>query len=75
LNQEHAGRRGLHVAGLAIEQAHAEIALDRLDAAAERGLAEVHALGGAREMALVGQRHQVAQALEVHRCLSMRLLH
>ena len=43
-DDEFAGGSGAHVAGFAIEQADAEIVLDRLDAPAERGLAQMHRL-------------------------------
>ena len=65
LDQEHARRRGLDGARLTVEQAHADLAFDRLDAAAEGRLAQVHALGRTREMALVGQCNHVPETLEV----------
>src|SRR5262249_35902816 len=63
-DEEGASRRG--PAGGAIEQRQPGLAFERLDAAAERRLAEMHALGSAREAAFVREGHEMAEALEVH---------
>ena len=60
-NQKTACRCRADVAAVPLEQAHAHLALQRLDAAAEGGLAQVHPLGRAREVAGVGQGQQMRQ--------------
>ena len=50
----------------AVDQARAQFVLQRLEAAAERRLRQVRALGGARERALFSQCGQVGKLAQVH---------
>ncbi|MCF6541157.1 hypothetical protein IHV60_24865, partial [Escherichia coli] len=65
-DDEFAGGSGAHVAGFAIEQADAEIVLDRLDAPAERGLAQMHRLRSMCEVQCVSEGHNVTEAAQIH---------
>jgi len=65
-DDEFAGGSGAHVAGFAIKQANAEIILDRLDAPAECGLAQMHRLRGTCEVQRVGKDNHVAEASQIH---------
>ena len=53
----------LHPLGPALEQRHADAILELLDALGERGLRDVHHLGGARDRDVVHDRQEVADQL------------
>jgi hypothetical protein len=59
-------RRELVALADAVDQATAQFVFQRLDAAAQRRLRQVHLRGGAAERAAVGQCQQVFQLFEVH---------
>ncbi|MNQ87628.1 hypothetical protein D3C85_1028590 [compost metagenome] len=61
-----AERRELVALADAVDELHAELLLEHLDAAAERRLRQVHLLGRAAEGAGFGEREQVVELLEVH---------
>ena len=50
----------------ALEQLDAELDLERLDLLADRGLGDVELLGGAPEVQLAGDRHEVFELPEFH---------
>ncbi|MNP38174.1 hypothetical protein D3C76_1316690 [compost metagenome] len=54
------------LAAAALDQGTIQIAFQGLDAAAERGLAEVDGIGGAHEATVIGQGHEVAKLSKVH---------
>ena len=54
----HALGRQIHMPRAAVKQAQAQVALQRADEGAERGLRQVAQRGGAREAALLGQREE-----------------
>ena len=56
-----------HVAGDAVEQAHAQLFLECRDALADRGLRQVQALGGDGEGSGVDDGKEGAEQLGVHR--------
>lgn len=58
--------RQAHLAGAAVQQRQAKLGLQRLDAAAERGLRQVDLVGGARKGAVFDHGEQVLEFLEVH---------
>jgi hypothetical protein len=64
--QSLARRRQQHPRWRALEQRHAEIALERLDLARDGRLAEVHRLGGTRQVAELGHRHEGLELGQVH---------
>ena len=58
--------RGRHrLPRLAVEELHAELALERLNAARERGLAELELGGGAREVLLTPESSRVPQSSQI----------
>ena len=60
--QKHlAGRRELDPAGRAVQQCHAELGLQPSDLLRKRRLGDVQALGGAAEVALLGDGDEVAE--------------
>jgi hypothetical protein len=65
LDQERAGGSGPHSACFAVEQSLTQLAFQRLDAAAESRLAQMHTLGCACEMAFFRQGKEVADAPKV----------
>jgi hypothetical protein len=54
-------RRHGNAARRPVEQLHAQFFLQRLNAAAKRGLTQMHAFSGARKAALFGERNQVGE--------------
>ena len=59
------GQMGL--VALAIEQRAAQLLLEQLDRAGQRGLGDVALLRGAREIERLAQRHEVAGLVHFHR--------
>ena len=68
--QRLARRGGTHLARQALEQRRAQFLLQCGDLVAERGLHHVAALGGAGEVAFLGQRNGKFELLEVHPTIS-----
>ena len=74
LGERAAGARDEQVAGLrhrdlarrALDERHAELGLEAADLLRQRRLRDVLAGGSAGEMALVGERDEVAQLAEIH---------
>jgi hypothetical protein len=65
--KQRAGLGGLRPAGAALEQPHAELALERADLLGDRGLRERQLLAGARERALARDLAERQQPPRVHR--------
>jgi hypothetical protein len=64
--EEHlAGGRELDAAGRAVQQRHAELGLEPADLLRERRLGDVQALGGAAEVALLGDGDEVTEVSEL----------
>jgi len=63
-DQRPARRGQAHLAGRAVEQAHAQIALEALDALRQRRLRHVQAPGGPAEVQLLGHDGEVAQVAD-----------
>jgi hypothetical protein len=63
--QEAAGRRELHAPARALEQRHAEGALELPDLLAQPGLGDVQPLGRAPEVQLLGHGDEVAQVTQL----------
>ena len=63
-----------HVGGLdagrpAVEQRRTDLGLQRLDAARQRRLGDVRRSRGAAEVAVLGDGHEVPEAVQVHRTI------
>ena len=54
------------VAGVALDELDAELALELLDLGRQRGLADEAGLGGAAEVAVVGHGDEVVEVAQVH---------
>ena len=69
VDEHRTGRRQAHAPRGAMEQREAELPLEPRDAARQRGLCDVQALGGTREAQLVGHGQERAQVgeLDAHR--------
>ena len=61
-----AGLGGDHLAADAVEQRLAQFFFQLADLVRQRRLRDVHALRGAREAQVLGQRHEVAQVSQFH---------
>ena len=61
-----AGLRHRDAAGRALDERHAELGLEAADLLRERRLRDVLARRGAREVALVRERDEVAQLAQIH---------
>jgi hypothetical protein len=61
-----AGARNLHAVRGALEQAHGEFLFQRLDLGAQRGLAEVQALGRAGQLPGIGDCRKSAKLIQLH---------
>jgi hypothetical protein len=72
LEQEPAGVGELDVVGRAPQQLDAELLLEQAHLAAERGLGDVQAFRGAREVPLAGDGEEVAQAPQVRHAPAYR---
>ena len=73
LAQEHApGVRQRHVMAAPIEQRDANLRFELPDLLAQRGLRGVETRGGAREVQLVGHRHEVPQMTQFHHAKARR---
>jgi len=59
-------------ATLAVEQRTAQFGLERLDRARQRWLADIAALGRAREIERVRNREEIADLLHFHRDIPVR---
>jgi hypothetical protein len=64
--QHLAGGRKLDAARRAVQERHAELGLEPPDLLRERRLGDVQALGGAAEVALLGDRDERAEMPELH---------
>ena len=70
--QGEAGLSRRDASGFAFDQFYAEQILERLDAARQRRLTDGHALGGARQVRAIHDRHEMTQLTEFHKASSMR---
>ena len=66
LEEDAAAREEAHAARRAREERRAELVLERADLPAERRLAHVEALGGAPDVAFLGDGDEVADLLQAH---------
>ena len=66
LEQRRARRRERDAAAVALEQAHAELCLERPDLLADARLRQMQALGGAAEVQLLGDRDERPELAEFH---------
>jgi hypothetical protein len=64
--QRVAGIGERHRTPRALEQPHAQLRLQRADLLAQRRLGDVQALGGAREVQLLGDGDEIAQVTQLH---------
>ena len=65
-DEQLAGLRHRDAARRALDERHAELRLEAADLLRERRLRDVLARGGAREVALVGERDEIAQLAQIH---------
>jgi len=68
LEEDAAGFRERDEVSRPVKEAHAELALEVLDLMGQRGLRDMELLRGSPEVKLVGDRNEVAQVPQFHRC-------
>jgi hypothetical protein len=67
VRQERLARSGQrHRAAVAMKERLAELALQATDLRADRRLGDRHAIGGARELRLLGHRDEVGELPKIH---------
>jgi hypothetical protein len=67
-----AGLREAHGAVGPVDQARLQVVFERVDAARERGLRQVHGLRGAAEAALLGKGDEVLELAQLHFAFSVK---